>query len=278
VVFMDYATYGGAKVSWTAPCYILGANFADQMPEDEDPMPLDGNPHPLPGELVPDVHNFVLPPYPALGWNDLPPIPPPVPDHVDHDNWGHDHWGDVAEQHVEQKDENNQPVQDQESMVIDQPIFLDSEVQMNAPVIVEVVVPQQFDANAWAIVPYQPPLIQFDRIIVGAVRVVYGLVLPPELAWRRTFETLLQIYPMQGKQMPMPSSAVEPIVLSKRNWALAFDDVQVVSKLQWMHAPIVSPAKSRPVARNLFAMTDVSEDVTAISPGLEAATVATVVS
>lgn len=98
VVFTDFAAYGGAKVSWTTPFYILGANFADQMPGNEDPMPLDGNHHPLPGGLVPDVHNFVLPPYPAIGWNDLPPVPPPMHDNVDPDNWGHGHLGDDDEE------------------------------------------------------------------------------------------------------------------------------------------------------------------------------------
>ena len=46
VIFNDYATWGGARVSWTAPIYILGANFAEQMPQDEDWMPINGNPHP----------------------------------------------------------------------------------------------------------------------------------------------------------------------------------------------------------------------------------------
>lgn len=72
VVFNDYSEWGGARVSWTAACYVLGANFADQMLEDEDHMPLDGNPYSMPGELLHEPHNFVLPPYPAVGWNDVP--------------------------------------------------------------------------------------------------------------------------------------------------------------------------------------------------------------
>ena len=78
VVFMDYAACGGARVSWTDPLYILGANFAEQMSQDEDWMPINGNPHPVPGVPFPDMPPFILPPYPALGWNDVPP-PPPVP-------------------------------------------------------------------------------------------------------------------------------------------------------------------------------------------------------
>lgn len=125
------------------------------MPEDEDPMPLDGNPHQMPGDFVLDVHNFVLPPYPALGWNDVPPVPPPMPNHADPDNWGHVHWGDdEQEQQGNQQNVDDLPMQDQESMVIDQPVQSDLEVQMNvANLAHDEDVPQQHEANAWAIVP-----------------------------------------------------------------------------------------------------------------------------
>ena len=32
VVFGDYAEWGGNRVNWTAACYILGADWANQMP------------------------------------------------------------------------------------------------------------------------------------------------------------------------------------------------------------------------------------------------------
>jgi hypothetical protein len=69
VVFGRYANIGAARESWTAPCYVLNAAFADVIPLDEDPMPFDGNPHPLPGNLIPNNNMFVLPHYPELGWN-----------------------------------------------------------------------------------------------------------------------------------------------------------------------------------------------------------------
>ena len=75
MVFMDFAPYGGARVSWTAPLYILGANFAEQMPQDEDWMPINGNPHPVPGVPFPEMPPFNLPAFPALGWNAVPPAP-----------------------------------------------------------------------------------------------------------------------------------------------------------------------------------------------------------
>lgn len=127
VVFGDYAEWGGAQVSWTAACYVLGADFADQMPNDEDPMPLDGNPHPLPGNLVPDNLPFVLPPYPMLGWNDAPVVAPP-----NELGWGHALWGD-NEAEIEQPPQPAAPEQDQVSIVIDQPegsISVEQQVQV----------------------------------------------------------------------------------------------------------------------------------------------------
>ncbi|KAI4970325.1 hypothetical protein ZWY2020_001239 [Hordeum vulgare] len=91
IKFSEYVTWGGAKVSWCAPVYILGAAPAELLPNDEDPMPLNGNPHPLPGHLVNDNLLFALPLYPALGWNAVPPPPEPepiVPDAADGGGWG----------------------------------------------------------------------------------------------------------------------------------------------------------------------------------------------
>src|SRR3954465_3307783 len=56
VVFRQFANIGGAVVSWTASVSILTADFAEQLPPDEDVMPIDGNPHPMPGELHPPEH------------------------------------------------------------------------------------------------------------------------------------------------------------------------------------------------------------------------------
>ncbi|KAM0902673.1 hypothetical protein ACQ4PT_019159 [Festuca glaucescens] len=72
IVFSNYANIGDVKETWTAPCYVLGADFADVLPADEDQMPLDGNPHPLPGNMVVDNNMMVLPPFPQLGWNNAP--------------------------------------------------------------------------------------------------------------------------------------------------------------------------------------------------------------
>ncbi|KAE8799125.1 hypothetical protein D1007_25508 [Hordeum vulgare] len=137
--FSEYAAWGGAKVSWSAPVYILGAATAEILPNDEDPMPLNGNPHPLPGHLVHDNLQFALPPYPALGWNAVPLAPEdpgPAAGAADDGGWGQPPaaaddggWGQPPaatagggwEPEAAPEAPVADPVQDQESMVIDQP-------------------------------------------------------------------------------------------------------------------------------------------------------------
>ena len=77
---------------------------------------------------------------------------------------------------------------------------LQSDSQVQIPANQEAVIgPQQpplmFNPNDWAIVPYHPPLIQYERIVVGAIKVVYGPVLTSEMAWRRSFEALFKLCP-----------------------------------------------------------------------------------
>ncbi|KAE8793363.1 hypothetical protein D1007_32018 [Hordeum vulgare] len=123
--FSEYAAWGGAKVSWSASVYILGAAAAEILPNDEDPMPLNGNPHPLPGYLVHDNVQFALSPYHVLGWNAVPLAPEdPVVPAADAGGWGQPRaaadgggWEPEAAPEAPTAD----PVQDQESMVIDQP-------------------------------------------------------------------------------------------------------------------------------------------------------------
>ena len=92
--YREYADFGGARISWTGPVYILSAYFEDVLPADEDPMPFNGNPHPLPGNMQFDNHNWVMPEFPKLGWNEVPPpvneqqqnVPPPVQEAVQQDD------------------------------------------------------------------------------------------------------------------------------------------------------------------------------------------------
>jgi hypothetical protein len=76
VVFGKYGDQGPVRESWTAPCYVLSADFADILPPDEDQMPANGNPHPMPRQMQQDNNIFVLPQFPELGWNEqVAPLP-----------------------------------------------------------------------------------------------------------------------------------------------------------------------------------------------------------
>jgi hypothetical protein len=83
-----YATYSSVQLvprdvvfrqplvgRFTAHVYIRNSEFADVIPANEGPMHIDGNPHPLRGGFVPDNNMFVLPEYPANGWNEAPAAP-----------------------------------------------------------------------------------------------------------------------------------------------------------------------------------------------------------
>ncbi|KAE8795388.1 hypothetical protein D1007_29730 [Hordeum vulgare] len=262
--FSEYAAWGGAKVSWFAPVYILGAAAAEILPNDEDPMPLNDNPHPLPGHLVHDNLQFALPPYPALGWN-----APPAAD--DDGGWGQPPAiadGGGWEPEAAPAAPTSDPVQDQESMVIDQPspsssdsvhelVDLDNlpqgdmeaepaaqeplladpdadapdadlpmaapdndaEPEDEVPVLEEV-----HDENPLAIVLYKPPPpTQIGNLFVGAARVLYGPPLPPVMSWARTFDALMG--PAAAMHVPrqLQLPILEPIMIPKRSWAMAFD-------------------------------------------------------
>jgi hypothetical protein len=158
VVFGKFASIGGVKESWTAPVYILTADFAEVLPADEDPMPLDGNPHPFPGELMPNQNLFVNPQYPEIGWDAVQDFP---------DN-------------AAGQDNGNQPVQmddlqqeEQESMVVNLSDSSGSSVNMLA-----MEVPQQLqhgnvnvnvqimhcELSLCFIGPDLPPLMKWNRL------------------------------------------------------------------------------------------------------------------
>ncbi|KAE8787933.1 hypothetical protein D1007_38075 [Hordeum vulgare] len=72
------------------------------------------------------------------------------------------------------------------------------------------------DANALVIVPYQPPVIKTADIVDGMVRVVFGLSLPPEILWRRTFESVFHQGDVFSVPRPICLPLLQPIVLPKR--------------------------------------------------------------
>ena len=170
VVFGKFANLGGARHSWTAPVYVLTAEFADALPADEDPMPLDGNPHPMPGHMAVNNHMWVLPQFPEIGWNVVP---------MEQDN--DQHQQDAQEiQNDQQQEEGNwvQPEADQGSMILDPADSDDGEeVQGNlqlAPL------GQQQMQDHW-----------MEDMQVGMVLTVYGPVVPPDMQWKNVLDMFI---------------------------------------------------------------------------------------
>lgn len=102
-------------------------------------------------------------------------------------------------------------------------------------------------------------------------RVVYGSALPPELAWNRTFETLLDHCSISEVPRCVCLQTVEPDVIPMRPWALAFVDVAWVSKLIPLEldnvaAPSLALPAPRLVAHALFPTISVEANSSQVSP------------
>jgi hypothetical protein len=171
---------GAVRESWTAPLYILSADFAEVLPPDEDPMPLDGNPHPLPGHLLPQLGNFVLPPYPELGWNE-----PPVQNQPFEGFMGQNIHMHPDQQHGEE--DEAEVFQESDSIVINHSDNSSVNSVHPAQIIVNFC---QFNYNVSSE--------DITTLLVGAKKVnsaAYGPALPPEMQWTSMFEVLLKKLP-----------------------------------------------------------------------------------
>jgi hypothetical protein len=253
VVFGKFSSAGGIKEGWTAPVYILSADFADVIPADEDQMPPDGNPHPLPGNMQLNPNMFALPQFPELGW-DAVPLPENQQDA--HGNQQHDFQNeDVEEQQIEQV------VEEQHSMVLSMSDVSHDSINMQEPVVP--FVPQQQG--------------QFDMVQLGFVSTVFGPVLPPEMLWSRIFQAMLPELLTTKLPASLSFKSASPLVFSKRTWTIAFDyDNSYLltftgsSKVQPNNKAIVHPRR-RSVARALC-FDDVSESSEEHLPPVFAAT------
>ena len=76
--------------------------------------------------------------------------------------------------------------------------------------------------------------------------VPYGPPLPPDMIWRRSFESLLQAPMVFSVPKPVSMQPLSPVVLSKRSWDFAFSDLDL-PRLTWKDQEVV-----RPVSRALF--------------------------
>jgi hypothetical protein len=151
IVFGKYSSIGGVRKSWTVALYILTADFADELPADEDQMPPDGNPHPLPGHILQNLNMFVLPQYPEIGWD--------------------------AVQQPELPLQHSNPMQDDQVM--------DEQVHMQESMILN---PSQ---NSESSINLQISQDHVQVLQVGfALTHVYSPVLPPVMQWRKVFDSL----------------------------------------------------------------------------------------
>ncbi|KAM0890502.1 hypothetical protein ACQ4PT_027029 [Festuca glaucescens] len=228
VVFGRFASVGGARDSWTAPVFILSADFADVLPADEDPMPPDGNPHPMPGNLVHDNNLFANPPYLEIGWDAPQDLP----------MQGHD---DVQEGNMQQQ--AAMPDEAQESMILNPSQNYVSSVNMH---VMDQVLQEQ-----------QEGLV--EMLHVGRVDTVFGPMLPPTMVWDKIFQSFMP--DLFARAIPL-SMQISPFALLKRSWPVVFtfDNVHLAStgsshpeaRVRVITATKnCSVARARPVARSL---------------------------
>jgi hypothetical protein len=238
----------------------LTADFADAMPADEDPMPINGNPHQLPGNLQPMLHNFVLPPFPELGWNEVPPPQAPEDHNAPHD--------------VQMEEVVVDPV---EEVVSDQIVFDDSadtasssaQVQnVGLPNFGEVVQPppQIHIVNMMRvflhnnpvrdIVPYAPfdlhtIFFKEDSIKKSSSVTVMGPVLPPDMIWSKVFASWLPEIMTASIPIAFRSCPFNAIVQGKRSWADAFQQFNGLALSRSAQTPSFCRPARRMVARSL---------------------------
>jgi rRNA processing protein Gar1 len=186
VVFNKFATVGGVKESWTAPVYILSAEFADALPADEDQMPPDGNPHPFPGELQQHNNNmFVNPQFPEIGWDAVENLGQGMQGEQgggmgQQGGWHQENLLNQVEEQVLVGQEDQGVLQEmQESMVLNLSDSSSSSVNMLE------VQPQQQYNNMQAL---------YNELNIGMVQTVFGPVLPPEMLCARALQLVLPYF------------------------------------------------------------------------------------
>jgi hypothetical protein len=178
VVFGKFSTVGGVRESWTAPVFILSADFAEQLPADEDPMPPDGNPHPMPGNLQPNLNLFVQPQFPEIGWDAVQDQPEEPIDEPMQAN-------------------ENQMVDNQQSMVLDLSDNSSSSVNMAGAV----QGPGNFNVLQVGRVelrPILPPHMMWDKLMLSLLPALYANTIPLSMQMspfrniKRTWDTAFQ--------------------------------------------------------------------------------------
>ena len=80
------------------------------------------------------------------------------------------------------------------------------------------------EANNWAIVVYQPPVL---RHAVELPVVPFGPPMPPDMVWRRTCENLLQAPLVFDVPKHIILQPMSPVILSNRSWDFAFREMDL---------------------------------------------------
>ena len=155
-----------------------------------------------------------------MGWNDVPPGPPQgqnegagwadnVPQGA---GWGP--WEEQVQPDHQQQHQEVQPVQDQDSMILNPSADSSDDEDM-----AEVQQPLQ-----------APPIVQLEPIHLGLVRVFYGPVLPPAMIWERSFKTLLPEFFIKDIPACLPSSSAMLLQIK-------FGSADLQAKYQLFSAP-----------------------------------------
>src|SRR3954471_2043886 len=75
-----------------------------------------------------------------------------------------------------------------------------------------------------AIVPFVPPVMEPQNLIVAMIRIPAGPPLPPAMIWQRTFDSLYEEISTREVPKPLLLPPLRSIVCSKRSWSFAFDE------------------------------------------------------
>lgn len=107
------------------------------------------------------------------------------------------------------------------------------------------------------------PIIQHADIVIGMARVVYGPVLPPEMIWKRNFDSFLQFSTITKVPHPISLPQFQPVFIPEQSWAVALDDSASISGNSHVESTTFSLGSDRrPVVRALFP----SQPLTASAP------------
>jgi hypothetical protein len=252
VVFGKFATVGGVKESWTAPVYILTAEFAEALPADEDQMPPDGNPHPFPGELQANNNLFVNPQFPEIGWDAVQDVGQDQQGnqggpHGHHGNWGvgnneqHEGWGLMNNEQQGVWEQGEVIIHDiQESMVINMSDSSGSSVNM-----MEVQQQQQVEG-----------LQMLHNVLnIGMVHTVIGPALPPEMLYARALQlTLPSWFSMHvPKGLSVPLGFLKKVIGagSVLDLQKGAQHLESFMNSDWLQVPVIGGGSVSSVGRSI---------------------------